>query len=90
MTAVVSDIKTSYGHGQDNGTANFLLFLLKKSNFVFTTKPKNNSLKAEEWGVGFSPDTLSDLPPSPKKKKSRDHATAINAVELTWATMACN
>ena len=30
MTAVVSDIKTSYGHGQDNGTANFLLFLLKK------------------------------------------------------------
>ena len=71
MTAMVSDIKTSYGHGQDNGTANFLLFLLKKSNFVFTTKRKNNSLKAEEWGVAFSPDRgpyqISPLPEEEKK-----------------------
>ena len=29
-------------------------------------------------------------PRFPKTKKGRDHATAINAVELTWATMACN
>jgi len=29
-------------------------------------------------------------PPSPKKKESRDLATTINAVELTWGTMACN
>ena len=57
MTAVVCEIKTSYVHGQDNGKAKFIFFLLKRRNFVFTTKRKNNSLKAEEWGVGFSPDT---------------------------------
>ena len=27
---------------------------------------------------------------SPPPRRSRDHATAINAVELTWATVACN
>ena len=59
MTAVVSEIKTSYVHGQDNRKAKFIFFLLKRRNFVFTTKRKTNSLKAEEWGVGFSPDTES-------------------------------
>ena len=57
MTAVVSEIKTSYVHGQDNGKAKFIFFLLKRRDFVLSTKRKNNSLKAEEWGVGFSPDT---------------------------------
>ena len=71
MTAVVCEIKTSYVHGQDNGKAKFIFFLLKRRNFVFTTKRTNNSLKAEEWGVGFSPDTepyqISPLPEEEKK-----------------------
>lgn len=71
MTAVVSEIKTSYVHGQDNGKAKFIFFLLKRRNFVFTTKRKNNWLKTEEWGAGFSPDTepyqISPLPEEEKK-----------------------